>query len=318
MVVIPRPRMRSRKTRRDPVTGLFVRRGGSLSGGSVSINPSQVSFKSSASGSGAGGTLTSLIKRISKGQAETKCMKFYQNLNTTGLRNDIGAFATRGFTQQNNEIVNNATDILQVIPPISQGTEDNQRLGNQVSPVSLRVKGVVRLKTDSIIGNQQGTNIKVVIYVLHHVSLKDYENLYAKNDFTQLLNDGNNNTVAFRGNVAFKDLEVSKQYYKVLKRKVITLRYAGSIPLSATNVSIDNSHSWYAEYSFNLTKHLPSKFKYPESNATPASTVNFPTNYAPFMAIGYYDFKDPNDLTLLPTTSYITQFYETSLKYKDM
>jgi len=262
-------------------------------------------------------TLTSLIKRISKGQAETKCMKFYQNLNTTGARNLTGAFATRGFTTQNNEIVNNPSDILQLIPPVFQGTEDNQRLGNQITPVSLRVKGVVRLKPD-VIANQQGTNIKVVIYVLTHTSLKDYENLYARNDFTQLLNDGNNNTEAFRGNVAYKDLEVSKQYYKVLKRKVITLRYSGSVPISATNVSIDNSHSWYGEYTFDLSKHLPAKFKYPEQLASPGTSINFPTNFAPFMAIGYYNYLDPNDLTSVATTSLINQFYETSLKYKDM
>lgn len=262
-------------------------------------------------------SLTGLIKQVVKGQAETKCMKFYQNLNLTGTRNLTGAFASRGYTSQNNEIVNNPTDILQLLPPVFQGTEDNQRLGNIISPTSLRVKGVVRLKPD-LVANQQGTNIKVVIYVLTHVSLKDYDNLYANNDFTQLLNDGNNNTVAFRGNVAFKDLEVSKQYYKVLKRKVITLRYSGSIPLSATNVSIDNSHTWYGEYSFDLSKHLPAKLKYPEQLASPGSAVNFPTNFAPFMCMGYYDFKDPNDLTSMPTTSYTNQYYETSLKYKDM
>ena len=308
---------RSRSIRSLPIKIRGRSRGSRTIG---SVTTTTINSGSSASRSSApGGTLTSLIKRISKGQAETKCMKFYQNLNTTGLRNDIGAFVTRGFTNQNNEIVNNATDILQLLPPVAQGTEDNQRLGNQISPVSLRVKGVVRLRPDTIITNTQATNIKLVIYVLQHVSLKDYENLYASNDFTQLLNDGNNNTVAFRGNVAFKDLEVSKQYYKVLKRKILTLRYSGAQPLgSATNVSIDNSHSWYAEYSFNLGKHLPKKLKYPEQLATPASSVNFPTNSAPFMCMGYYDFKDPNDLTLMPTTSYTNQYYETALKYKDM
>lgn len=273
--------------------------------------------------------MATAIKKVVRAQAETKEALFYQSYNDgTVTTRATGLYVNRGYARQNDEIINNNTDILQLIPFVAQGTADNQRLGDQITPVGLIVKGAVRVRYPSLhpaTTAYQATNIKVCLFVLQHVSLKDYGNLYTSNKFDQLLENGEQATNRFYGNSTSIRQSIAKQYYRVLKRKVITLRYAGSdlvgtagsLPGPTSMNSIANSHTWYADYTLNLSKSLPKTLKYPE-NSTPAVTVNEPTNSSIFMCMGYYRMDESPDLTDVATNSDIEQTYISHLTWKDM
>jgi len=257
-----------------------------------------------------------------KGQAETKRATFYQTANNgTVTTPATGIFGTRGWAQQNNNIASNNTDILQLIPYVSQGINDWQRIGQKVKPVSLQVKGAVRINMTTIgTGNQFPTNLHVDIYCLQHVGLKNYAALRASNDFTTLLQNGEGGTAEYTGSALDPHLPVNTQNYKVLARKRLILKFAnylGAVPVSG-DVSIANSGQWYADYSIDLTKHLPAQLTYPEATLpVPNPQVDdAPTNCAFFMAMAFVSEVNVNPPETVRFS--LEQTYVASMLYKDM
>jgi len=250
---------------------------------------------------------TKMVQRIINRGLEKKESVFYGSYNDgSSPARAIGGYANRGWSAQNPKIDTNTTDIMQLIPYVQVGQDDYERIGKQITPKSLRVKGACRVWLPAIVSAEASassyapTNISVVLYVLQHVSLKDYPNLYASNDFTQMLSTGVGGTTNFVGEFVNSLMPVASQYYKVIKKKIIKLKYAGLWPrpfpttAPVTPVGIPNSHQWFANYSINLDKALPAKLKFPEENA-PAPLQNQPTNSSIFMCMGCYnEYELPN------------------------
>jgi len=263
------------------------------------------------------------IKQVVNGQAETKRATFYQTANN-GSSGAIatGLFSGRGWAVQNNTITNNTTDLLQIIPYIAQGTNDWERIGKTIRTVSLNVKGSIRI-TSSIVNNVAGaaTNLEVYIYFLQHVSLKDYTNLRARNDFTQLLETGEGYNAPFLGNTLDPHQPVANEWYNLLTRRKIVLRYGGAVlpgGTLTTPVSVANAHQWYADFDVNLTKHCPKKLVFPEDDVSlPPTVYNSPTNSSIMMVVGFVDqFQGSPPSTLV--RPWLEQTYVSSYLYKDM
>ena len=280
-----------------------------------------------------GKPLTSLQKkqvvRIVHGQAETKTVAFYEQSNDGSFSaRASGLYSQRGWRVQNNSITNNNNDIHQLIPYLQQGTDDNTRIGQRVSVSRLHVSGAIRVALVNNVVPCLETNLKVYLYILQHVSLKDYANLYSQNNFKQFLETGEPTTLTagtdyFYGIPQNAGMPVAKQYYKVCMRKVITLRYAGAenMPNLTVPFSIANSGTWYADYNINLTKFVPKVLQYPETDTSPTvipTTQNTPTNSSLFMSIGFIDWASPNNSTLHPTSAQLEQTYVSQLSFKDM
>lgn len=265
------------------------------------------------------------IKAIVKGAGETKRAFFYQDWNDgTVTTRATGAFGTRGWAVQNNVISSNPLDILQLIPYVAQGLDDFNRIGQKVTVSGLNINGSVR-----VVGAQTAsrnlTNMRVVIYVWQHVQLKDYTNLYASNDFSRFLERGDGATTAFTGEFQDMGRPVAKQYYKIVKRLVLRLKFAGVSPAGAPGPttqpsSISNSGDWVANYSMNLTKHLPKLLTYPEtSNSATPQIANAPTNTSLCMSMGFiFDQMPSQTYDPIDPLPYMEQQYVSVLSYKDM
>jgi len=263
------------------------------------------------------------IKQVVHGQAETKRAAFYQTANN-GSSGAIatGLFSGRGWAVQNNTITNNTTDLLQIIPYIAQGTNDWERIGKSIRTVGLNVKGSIRV-TSSIVNNVAGaaTNLEVYLYFLQHKSLKDYTNLRARNDFNQLLETGEGYNAPFLGNTLDPFQPVADEWYTVLTRRKIVLRYGGAVlpgGTLTTPVSVANAHQWYADFDVNLTKQCPKKLVFPEDDVSlPPTVYNSPTNSSIMMVVGFVDqFQGSPASTLV--RPWLEQTYVSSYTYKDM
>lgn len=263
------------------------------------------------------------VRQIVRGEAETKRAAFYQTANN-GSSGAIatGLFSGRGWAVQNNTITNNTTDLLQIIPYIAQGTNDWERIGKTVRTVGLNVKGSVRI-TSSIVNNVGGaaTNLEVYIYFLQHVSLKDYTNLRARNDFTQLLETGEGYNAPFLGNTLDPHQPVANEWYNLLTRRKIVLRYGGAVlpgGTLTTPVSVANAHQWYADFDVNLTKHCPKKLVFPEDDVSlPPTVYNSPTNSSILMCVGFVDQSQGSPPSTL-VRPWLEQTYVSSYTFKDM
>lgn len=252
-------------------------------------------------------TVKAMVSNAITKKAETKTAIYYSN--STGLAGD-GTYALRSWAVQNQLISNTVSDLKRMIPFVKPGTGENQRIGDKVTPLSLTCHGTVKV-TLAELGVLNPNDLFAVIYVLEHVTFKSYSSLIAGNDFTQLLKTGENTTVRFNGEVWHSQMPVADQYYRLLKKRVIRLRYAGSTAAGA--VSVANSHDYLGKFSLGLSKKQLPLLKYPEDPST--AGANDPLNVAPFFAMGFY-WADGQQYTS-PQTLIETQ-YVTCMKYKDM
>jgi len=279
------------------------------------------------------------VKAIVHGEAETKRAVWYSQFDTGSVQRTtpfLGTLANSGWQTKNNTITNNFADILRLIPEVVQGTDKFERIGVRIKPSSLVVKGTCRVNAQTIGTTGTPNNFKVYIYVLQHVAIKEYNNLYSYNNFAQLLDAGNGSTIEFLGNPSDAHCPVAKQNYRVLARKEIILRYGGSFVLqgqsqqqSVTMVSTPaNAHTWYADYTFNLTKHLPATLTYPESiQSGSANLQGDPTNSSIFMCMGYVDWRNPGnaianfdqaEVSQTPVETQLQNTYVSHMTYKDV
>jgi len=262
------------------------------------------------------------VKQLVRGEAETKTASFYQDANNGSITTPAtGIFANRGWALQNSVISSNNTDLLQLIPNIQEGTDDWERIGKSIRVVNLNVKGTVRISFNLLnnIGTP-GTNLNVYMYFLQHVSLKDYDSLRSQNDFTQLLDNNEGTVVQFLGNALDGFMPVSEQYYKVLTRRKLVLKYGGAVlpgGTLTTPVSVANAHHWSVDYNIDLTKHIPKRLIYPERNQAVGSSQFQPTNSSIFMCMGFVDELVPNPSASL-VRPWLEQTYVSKLSFKDM
>jgi len=269
--------------------------------------------------------LTTAITRVISRKAESKQAMFYGTAGTfpqTGLYND------RAYSGQNQFISTTIGDMKWLLPNVAEGVADNERIGEQISPTSLRISGVVKVSNSILTMNPPpACDVYAVIYVLTHKTYKSYEALLGSpavppatgfvggNNFNQLLKNGEQATTNFSGNFWAAHQPIADQYYNVLAKKIIRLRWAGLYTSSGGSVSIANAHDFQANWSVNLNKkHMPAHLKYPEATVTGAFN-NAPQNFAPFLAVGYYNADGTNTTT---AQVQIELSYVSVLNYKDM
>lgn len=263
------------------------------------------------------------VKKIVRGQAETKMAIWYNGTDGNGFATpaNSGKSSQAAADPQNQTISSTLNDCLRILPRITQGVSDNQRIGQTITPVSCRVHCKVSILPQGTSGTGYmggySYNLVAVAYCLQHVEFKDYSSLFIGNTFSELLSTGENSTIGFNGNFQEAGLPVEKAYYKLLAKKVFRLRSSGTqaagVPTPAYEGSNNNAAPMTHEWTWNITKHLPKKIIYPQE--APGFPEDSPTNSAPFWCIGYY-----NDSGLPYTTavSAINQQYVTTFKYKDM
>jgi len=268
-------------------------------------------------------TLVRAITRVISRKAESKQAMFY---GTSGVFPQTGLYNDRGFSVQNQFISSTTSDLKQLLPNVAEGVADNERIGEQISPTSLRINGLVKVSLTNLT-TPAPTDVYAVVYVLTHKVYKSYEALLGSpavppavgfvggNNFNQLLKNGENATTNFTGNWWAARQPVADQYYNVIAKKIIRLRFAGLYTSGGQSVSIANSHDYQANWTVTLNKrHLPAHLKYPESTVTGAFN-NAPQNFAPFMCVGYYNADGTNTAT---PQAIIESTYVTTLNYKDM
>jgi len=269
--------------------------------------------------------LRKAIKAVVNSQAETKYVAWYQGVNDgTVTTRSTGFFSTSGWAVQNQSIALNETDILRLIPQVLEGTGDYNRIGTKIRPVSLNVKGQLRVKLANV-NLFTPADFTVDLYVLQHKRLKSYETLYASNNFGELLDTAEGGTIGYQGISINSGMRVSPQNYTVLQRKRITLRYAGlqNTGAAAAQVSIANSHTWYAEYSMSLTKHLPKSLQFPDDTTagspTPPRIANAPTNSSIFLCMGYPSWfnNSTNSNAAQSNNVFLEQTYVSTMGFKD-
>lgn len=213
-----------------------------------------------------------------------------------------------------NSAINNTAEILQIVPNVAPGTEENQRVGDKIKPTRLRVNGYVRV-VPNVSGTISGTNngITQVGVRLFVVSLKSKSNFddvaSSATPLSSLLKKGGTN-VGFTGLISDLMAEVNTDLWTVHEDRVMYLtqtynNYATQVGYWETDIS-----KQIAFFDFDLA--VKSRvFNYDDNTSSGLQ----PTNYAPIMLLGYCYLNGQSPDTVATN---VGLFYQSTLKYQDM
>jgi hypothetical protein len=268
------------------------------------------------------GALRTAVKNVVQSvlakEAETKMVCYFGG--ASGATIGANTPYPGNFTVQNGSITTNFTDIKPLIPQTKTGVDDWNRIGSRIRPVRVVVDVDVSLLPNVQSGFGFPNNINVVVYILQHKTLRDYDSLILTNDFTQLLDSGDGVTRQFSGNPVDDNLPVASAHYKLCKKLVIPLRSStltGTITAPLVYPIGNNSAPFARRFSVDITKYLPKTLMYNEAtNGTNPATTVWPTNSSLFMTAGAYNM----DLSLQPTPlpSMFNIQYVSRMSFKDM
>ena len=265
------------------------------------------------------GNLRTAVKNVVKSvlakEAETKMVCYYSG-GTQGTNTPYPGT----FTVQNGSITSNSSDIKPLVPQLKPGVDDWNRIGSRIRPVRVVADIDISLLPTVQSGNGIPNNINVVVYVLQHKVLKDYDSLFVSNDFTQLLDSGDGVTRGFSGNPVDDNLPVVSAFYKLCKKIVIPLRSStltGTITSPLVYPVNNNSAPFSRRLSIDVTSYLPKTLLYNEATNGTIPAINvWPTNSSLFMTVGAYNMDLTTQGSPLPSMFNIQ--YVSRMSFKDM
>ena len=176
-----------------------------------------------------------------------------------------------------NSGISSASEMVSIIPPMSQGTSGNQRVGDSIRPIKLVFRAVLSYNADNI---SSANMIISRLFLLQQKGIRDAG--YAASLSTQILQNGSVGTT-FTG--ALLDITRPKNtdlftFYADKKHKFLKpagLSYTG---VASGITSMDKSMVQFVTITL-TQKQLPAVLKY---NGTSATS---PDNFLPLMALGY-------------------------------
>ena len=211
-----------------------------------------------------------------------------------------------------NSGINTYTDVVQIMPQISQGDQCNQRAGDQVRAKKLTVKGHVIMNLNSVSGGAGRDNRLCVRLMV--VSPRVYQNsavvagTTAFNSYYSSLLKFGNTAGAFNGTGFNLYQQINTDAFTVHHDQLIYMNapYATAV---ATTAGITENIGDVVPFNINV-KCLGKILKYDVS----ADSSNTPTNFAPVLLCGYArvgDLSNPDSLlTQVSMTMFSELFYE--------
>ena len=180
-----------------------------------------------------------------------------------------------------NGTITGAGDILSLMPSTRQGLTDENRLGNTIVPIKLRVRVTVSQPDDSLLLGGLTRPIGVRLMVLSSRAVRKATSLgNVVPDLALMLKTGITGAavVGFTGQVRDLLLPINQDLFQVHGDETISI--CPNVPYIFTGSGVEQYASGKNWHSYTCEFKLP-KLKYNED------TDNFPENSAPFLCIGY-------------------------------
>ena len=213
-----------------------------------------------------------------------------------------------GTFQQFSSAITSTGELYACIPRISQGTDDFQRVGNQIMPTSCHVDVIANCTTSN---NNQSVDVFAHFYVLQATAVKSLDNLSAV-PITQLYENGSGGYISADGTTNMTQYPLNRTAFKVLHHKRVRLfkgfgqqnnRAAPSAGGTDGTISLCTGNK-----RLRLKVPLPKKLKYD------IVSQQYPVNSAPFFAVAW-EYNDQSGDSAPITSIYVQA--RTHLRYKD-
>jgi len=213
-------------------------------------------------------TLKEQISRIVEGKQETKFV-----LDAPwNFDSNISLETWTGFTSG----ITSTAEVYALIPKVQQGTDDHNRIGQQIQPVSLTTKVNLALYT------QHSQNVYVDVFFCHSRTVKSANNTSSV-VVSKLLNAGDGTNVGYDGTSFTSTLPINKTEFTVIARRRIKLEKVGGNPNYELDTSLGTSTISPSKYCYTFDQ----KIKLPQRLVYEQASSQYPSNTFPFMMLGF-------------------------------
>jgi len=199
-----------------------------------------------------------------------------------------------------NSSVGAPAELYTCIPQMSVGTTNSQRIGTEVTPKSLRVKGTVALTSDD-----STADIVAFMYIFTSKKFKHFPNVQSTFDVNSMLDNGRSGTENPRGTALNSLLPPNKEAIRVLSHKKWHLQKGYGLQNAGTGIDVSVGGGSPTLRTFDVKIKCP-KLKYDDGFA-----LAFPNNFAPVICFGYYhtDGTSPDILNQAIVVNASAQLY---------
>lgn len=211
--------------------------------------------------------------------------------------------------------LSNTPNIFACIPRISAGVAQGERIGSEIRPKQLRIRGVVGLSGKV----NQAWDIRLRVMVVQNRSILTQTNTvgFVSDVSTNLLmsTSGGGATVGYTGEIANHFLPINTDKYLVLHDQEFPLSApAGTVsfqgpPLTAGTMASMPASAWKA---LDIKVKLPARLRYDDGNIPTA----LPTNSAPYLLMGWSNPSENAIFSSNGSQPVVCSYYST-LSYVD-
>lgn len=199
------------------------------------------------------------------------------------------------------------TNFYQLMPEITQGTTEQNRIGTEITPKGLYVKGCISTDwLDIVANNSSFQNIYVRVLCLSDKQNPVDSLAYAAftTSYNTLLEKGSSST-----NFQFSD---PMSIQRPVNRNRFNVYYDKTFHLGAysANIGTSNIDQYHGSKKFSFKVPMKKKFKYNDNDSRPNNIS------MPFLLVGYCP-ADQRNTTAGATTTFLNLSYYTDFYYTD-
>lgn len=241
-------------------------------------------------------TLKSAIKKVISEQTESK-----------------QAFMTSGNTLVKfNSGIDAVGDLIQVLPNISVGTAENNRIGNQIRAQNLNIRGYIKLDLNEVPDSTKLPNVMVRMLVVSMKTAGSFTDAQAQSPKIGTLLKKGGTTSTFSG--LLQDL------YAPINTDVFTVHYDKRFNLSQSYINSQGVTPPSTYFSQDISKtvkffniNVRCKNRLLKFDEDVGSDIQ-PSNFAPFLLLGY-SYLDGSAADVLDTK--VGLCYDSTFIYED-
>lgn len=198
-------------------------------------------------------------------------------------------------------------DLIEVLPSISLGTSQNQRVGNKIKPIRLEITGYIVYLSDQ---KADARLIGARLLCFQDKQIRSYMNAAVNYNLLNLGGSSTNFTGTAANYISPHNKDnftfYSDKRFKILKPYGVT---NSATPSSTVSMSETNT-TLFQPFKIILTeKHMPAYLQYDQTEST-----THPVNFAPKLSLGYADLLNYSPDT---TSLQLAMAFVATLYYKD-
>lgn len=204
-------------------------------------------------------------------------------------------------------------DFITLLPSITVSGANYGRVGNKIRPIKMIIRGYIVYDSTSLGADNDARMLGARMFVLQDKGIRCYTDQNTSNISYNVLNNGSSSTI-YGGSAMSWILPANHDQFKIYADKKFKLLkpygYTNNTTPSSTNAILAMNNTLFHPFTVVLNqKQLPSVLTY-DSN----ESVNYPTNFAPYIALGYSDLLNA---TPDVTGTQLSMEFVCELHYKD-